>query len=185
MIPSTSDIWERFSKELHRFIARRVENPLDADDLLQDTFIKIHTRIDTLQDEERLAAWIYSIARNTINDYYRSRRAQFELSDDLVAGDKADDDNPEIELAKGLKAMIDDLPDKYRRPLELYELKGMKQSEIALLMGLSLSGAKSRLQRGREQLRQNLLDCCHFEFDRRGRIIDYLPKQQCCTRCNC
>jgi len=185
MIPSTSDIWERFSKELHRFIARRVENPLDADDLLQDTFIKIHTRIDTLQDEERLAAWIYSIARNTINDYYRSRRAQFELSDDLVAGDEADDDNPEIELAKGLKAMIDDLPDKYRRPLELYELKGMKQSEIALLMGLSLSGAKSRLQRGREQLRQNLLDCCHFEFDRRGRIIDYLPKQQCCTRCNC
>jgi RNA polymerase sigma-70 factor, ECF subfamily len=185
MIPSTSDIWERFSEELHRFIARRVENPLDADDLLQDTFIKIHTRIDTLQDEERMAGWIYSVARNTINDYYRTRRVQFEISDDLVAGDEADDDNPEIELAMGLKAMIDDLPDKYRRPLELYELKGMKQSEIALLMGLSLSGAKSRLQRGREQLRQNLLDCCHFEFDRRGRIIDYLPKQQCCTRCNC
>ena len=182
---STTEIWERFSDDLHRYIARRVENPLDADDLLQDTFIKIHTHIDTLREEDRIIAWVYSIARNTINDYYRTRKVHFEIAENSLVVDEPGDDDPEKLLSQGLQGMIEQLPDKYKHPLKLHELQGIKQTEIAALLGLSLSGAKSRLQRGRQQLRQNLLDCCHFEFDRRGRIIDYIPKQQCCSQCNC
>lgn len=182
---STADIWEKFSAELRRYIARRVDNPQDVDDLLQEVFIKIHTHIDTLNTKDRLIAWIYRITRNTINDYYRTRKIHVEISDDLTTGGIHEDENPEERLASGLIEMINQLPEKYRQVMELSELKGLKQSEVARILGLTISGAKSRLQRGREQLRQALLDCCHLEFDREGRIMDYIPRQACCLRCHC
>jgi RNA polymerase sigma-70 factor, ECF subfamily len=185
MTNSTAEIWDKFNVELRRYIARRVENPQDTDDLLQDTFIKIHTHIDTLQAEDRIAPWIYRITRNTITDFYRTRKNHIFISENLIAEEEFEDNDLEKGLALGLREMIDQLPDKYRQTLVLSELQGMKQSEVAELLGLSLSGAKSRLQRGREQLRHELLDCCHFEFDRRGKILDYIPKQTCCLQCNC
>jgi RNA polymerase sigma-70 factor (ECF subfamily) len=81
--------------------------------------------------------------------------------------------------------MIVTLPEIYRQPLLLSEIGGMKQAEVAGQLGLSVSGAKSRIQRGRAMLKQSLLDCCHFEFDRRGSLIDYLPRQDCCEACSC
>ena len=70
----TQLIWREFGDDLRLFILRRVNSPEDADDLLQETFIKIHRKLDTLEDRERLNAWVYQIARNTITDYYRRQR---------------------------------------------------------------------------------------------------------------
>jgi RNA polymerase sigma-70 factor, ECF subfamily len=88
-------------------------------------------------------------------------------------------------LIPSVKAMVDSLPDTYREALILTEYEGLTQRELAERLGLSLSGAKSRVQRAREKLKAMLLDCCHFEFDRLGKIIDYQPNCTCCTNQEC
>ncbi len=185
---TTAELWDEFHHEIRRFILRRVADPDDAEDLVQEIFIKIHTRIDQLQNNERLVPWLYQIARNTIIDYYRSRKTYLSIPENLIENQitvMEDEDNVEGKLAKGLQGMINQLDEKYRLPLEMVELQGIKQKDVAEKLGISISGAKSRIQRGREKLRQLLLDCCHFEFDRRQRILEYIPKQNCCQRCNC
>ncbi len=182
---STNDIWQNFSQELHRFITRRVSDPQDVEDILQDAFVKIHTHIGTLRDDERLAPWLYQVTRNTLTDYYRRRRPQSELPETYPAeGSKVTlDDDLAPELAASLRSMILSLPDRYRLAVDLAEIQGMKQQDVARQLGLSLSGAKSRVQRGRNLLRQELLDCCHFDFDQRNHPIAYTPRPDCCQVC--
>ncbi|MFN2195950.1 MAG: RNA polymerase sigma factor SigZ [Anaerolineales bacterium] len=180
---TTQAIWEQFGEQLRRFILRRVDDPRDAEDILQDVFIKIHTRLETIKEHERLAAWLYQLTRNTIIDSYRTRRPEVPLPDTLMANPAPDEPEAEAQIAAGLKLMVNGLPDKYRQALLLTEFEGMKQTELAERLGISVSGAKSRVQRGRAMLRQELFDCCHFEFDLRGKMIAYTPRPQCCPQC--
>jgi RNA polymerase sigma-70 factor (ECF subfamily) len=89
------------------------------------------------------------------------------------------EEDVQAELAPSVAAMVNVLPEPYREALYLTEYQGLSQRDLATRLGLSFSGAKSRVQRAREKLKQLLLDCCHFEFDRLGRVIDYQPR--CCT----
>ncbi len=181
---STPDVWATFSASLLRFIRKRVANEHDAEDILQDVFSKIHQRIDRLQNAEKLQAWVYQIARRAVIDYYRARSRAPEQTD--VPDELAERREPEpvsVEVADCLVPMIERLPESYRQAVVMTELEGHTQRELADALGLSLSGAKSRVQRGREQLKAMLLDCCHFEFDRRGRLIDYEPRIATCRAC--
>jgi RNA polymerase sigma-70 factor (ECF subfamily) len=76
------------------------------------------------------------------------------------------------------------LPTPYRQALALAEVEGLSQREIAGLEGLSLSGAKSRVQRARRMLRAALLSCCRVELDRHGSVLDYVPLRAGCDTCN-
>ncbi len=178
----TQRIWREVGDDLRRFILQRVDSPEDADDLLQETFIKIHGKLDTLEDRERLNAWVYQIARNTVTDYYRRRRAVESLPEggieDIVAEPEGPENDVEQTVGGWLRPMVETLPERYRRALVLTEFEGLSQREMAEELGLSYSGAKSRVQRGRLMLKQQLVECCHFEFDRRGSIIDYTPQIQ-------
>lgn len=189
MAVSTKVIWENFRDSLGKFILKRVRDEHDAEDILQDIFYKIHNNIDKLEDENKLQAWIYQVTRNTIIDYYRSRKATVELPDlpqkptNETAASKDDAD----EIASCLKPMVEALPEKYRQAVTLTELKGLTQKEMAENLGVSLSGAKSRVQRARGKLKEMFLECCHVEFDQRGNIIDYQSRDKtspCCAhRC--
>jgi RNA polymerase sigma-70 factor, ECF subfamily len=182
MVMTTERVWEEFHPKLKQFVLRRVPDEQSSEDILQDVFLKIHTRIDTLRNEEKLQSWIYQIARNTIADYYREHRATSELSEaPLLLEEPAAEDDIVKELIPSIKVMVDSLPPDYREALLLTEYEGLTQRELAQRLGLSLSGAKSRVQRAREKLKNMLLDCCHFEFDRRGKVIDYQPKCSCCA----
>jgi len=180
---TTEDIWNEFSQRLRAFILSRVSDPDDADDILQDVFVKLHTHIDTLRDEDRLTAWLYQIARNTITSHYRDRGRTVPVPKTLAVEDEPFENDARDRIAASLKAMVEYLPAKYRHAVVLSELEGVPQHEVADRLGLSLSGAKSRVQRGRDMLRAALLDCCHFEFDRAGRLIDYTRRPDCCPRC--
>jgi RNA polymerase sigma-70 factor (ECF subfamily) len=166
---------------LKAFIQSRVADEDDADDLLQEVFIRIHTRLCSLRDLSKLESWIYQITRNAIIDHYRSRRPGVELSESIPSEDELDEDDPDAVLALSLTGMVDELPDTYRDALLLTEYQGLNQRQMADRLGISFSGAKSRVQRARRMLRDMLLTCCHFELDRRGAIIDYY--QHCCC-CN-
>ena len=181
MAMTTEKVWEEFHPKLKQFVLRRIPDEQSSEDVLQDVFLKIHTHIDTLRDEEKLQSWIYQIARNAIADYYREHRATLALSEMPVLTEEADDDDVIKELIPSIKVMVDSLPADYREALYLTEYQGLTQRELAERLGLSFSGAKSRVQRAREKLKKMLLDCCHFELDRRGKVIDYQPRCNCCS----
>ena len=186
MLMTTESLWETFHAGLKHFILKRIPDEQSADDVLQETFLKIHTHIATLRDEEKLQSWMYQIARNAIADYYREQKATVELPRLLLAPEEPVFENEVIrDLIPSVKAMVESLPDTYREALILTEYEGLTQRELADRLGLSLSSAKSRVQRAREKLKTMLLDCCHFEFDRLGKIIDYQPNCACCTNQEC
>ncbi len=176
-------IWHEFAAKLGRFIRARVADPATAEDLLQDVFVKIQKRLGQLDDPAKLEGWIYLIARNAIIDHYRTRRETVEVPATLPA--EPDEHNEEVEeLKAAFRRMIYSLPEPYREAVVLTELNGLTQPALAARLGISLSGAKSRVQRGRAQLRRMLDECCTFEFDRRGKVIDCEPrKRAACTEC--
>jgi RNA polymerase sigma-70 factor, ECF subfamily len=171
-------IWHDYHTSLLSFIRRRVDVADLAEDILQDVFIKAHSRLDTLVQADRVQSWIYQIARNTIIDYYRARKSTEPLPDDVE--ERLDHGDHEWqELGKCVAPMIGMLPSGYRDALMLSEINGLPLKEVAKRLNLSLPGAKSRVQRGREKLKKVFLDCCHFEFDCRGKPINWAPKKDC------
>jgi RNA polymerase sigma-70 factor (ECF subfamily) len=188
MVTTTEQAWEAFHIPLQQFIRRRVADEATAEDILQEVFLKIHQHGASLKDAKRLESWIYQITRNLIIDYYRSQRqtmtslntvAEFDLPEELPADDIVS------ELLPCVRAMVLALPDQDQQALVLTEYQGLTQKELGKRLGLSFSGAKSRVQRAREKLKQELLACCHVELDRRGHILDYQPRCDCCEQATC
>lgn len=186
MVTETTELWKDFSDRLMGFILKRVRNRHDAEDILQDVFIKIHNGINKLEEKDKMQSWVYQIARNTIIDYYRRQTdvtVTSEIYEDIVDESITSQINNE-EIASCLIPMIDQMPERYKQAVTLTEINGFSQKEMADKLGLSLSGAKSRVQRGRDKLKEMLLECCHFEFDRLGNILDYQHKTEACSHCS-
>ncbi len=183
MTATLEHIWHEFADRLRNFIRSRVADPQTTEDILQDVFVKIQSRLDQLQDPAKLESWIYLIARNAVIDHYRTRKETVTVPETLAA--EPETGNPEVEeLKAAFRRMIFNLPEPYREALVLTEFEGLTQQQLADRQGLSLSGAKSRVQRGREQLKQMLHECCTFEFDRRGKVIDCTPRTKAdCQEC--
>jgi len=169
---TTEQVWVGFRRRLYGYIRARSRSTADADDILQNVFIKVHRHLGTLADETRLTSWLYRITHNEIIDYYRSRQPPPSPGPAPPLGD---DDEPRAErtLAPFLRELINELPEHYRDALRLTEIEGLTQHEMGHRLGLSISGAKSRVQRGRAMLRSRLLDCCRVGLDCRGHLIDY------------
>ncbi len=180
MSENTEHVWQTMSHQLKAFIAKKVSNVAIAEDILQDVFIKIHSNIDRLKDKNKIRSWVYTITRNAIIDYYRQRKMNTEGQDFSESTSPVSANSATDEITTGLREMITGLPEKYSQALILVEFDGLSQIELAKKTGLSVSGAKSRVQRARALLKQRLLQCCHFEFDRFGTIIDHRPKNCAC-----
>ncbi|MBD0382054.1 RNA polymerase sigma factor SigZ [Paenibacillus sedimenti] len=185
---NTEEVWRSFYSPLRNFILKRAKSEQDAEDILQNVFMKIHANLDTLKDNEKLQSWIYQITRNTIIDYYRKekhRQLQEELPLDLPWAEELEDVNEAFkEIAACIRPMVRQLSDKYVHAIELTEFGSYTQKQLSEELGISVSGAKSRVQRGREKLKELLLNCCNFEFDRLGNIVDYTSRNNCEGGCN-
>jgi RNA polymerase sigma-70 factor (ECF subfamily) len=188
--PATLEaIWREFSQDLHAFIARRVPSPEDADDILQVVFVRIADGLSGLRDDTRLLGWMYALTRNAITDHYRSAVHRREIATDAVPDvltsgplDDDDDDAALREFASCLRPMLTRLPDDQAAAVRMIDLDGEAQAAAARAAGITLSGMKSRVQRGRARLHQLLLDCCEISQDARGRIQEYSPRA---SRCDC
>lgn len=173
----TDRIYRELGDDLRRYVARRV--PEAADDVVQEIFLRIHERIGELRDADRLAAWVFRIARSVVVDHVRRKKPVGE-PDESLAIDAGEDNVNEL-VASWLPRMLESMPEPYREALVLCEIEGLSQQELADRLGLSLSGAKSRVQRGRRLLEETLLDCCHLERDTRGNVLAYEPRRSCCA----
>lgn len=171
------DIWKNFNNSLHEYICRKVDQHDHCHDILQDVYIKVMDNIHRLDQVNNLGGYLTRIASNAVNDYYRANSKTTTTENSALADieliDHADDEpRPEIELADCcLRPMIEQLPDIYRDALIMTELDGLSQKQLAEALGISLSGAKSRVQRAREKLKDVILNCCQYEFDRYGNIL--------------
>ncbi len=177
---NVEQIWQQYHTNLHGFIQSRVGDESTADDILQEVFLRIHSNIDTLKEDGKIQSWIYQIARNAIIDHYRARKKMEELPSSLSAAEPDLLETARHDIEECVLPMIDSLPDHYREALMLSEIEGLTQKEVAERQGLSVSGAKSRIQRGRLLVKDMLLDCCRFEFDRHGKIVDYDRREPGC-----
>ncbi len=178
---AAQQVYERFDSDLRRFVRARIGDPDAAEDVLQDVYLKIHSRIDTLEDEEKVRAWVYRVARNAVTDHYRAKRPAAEPKETPEAPPDPTDAEFERRLSGSVRRMLSCLPPEHREALYLTEYEGLTQKELAERLSISLSGAKSRVQRARTRLKAALLDCCHFELDARGKVIDYGPRRECCS----
>lgn len=179
--PDLEAIYKNFREPLKAFISKRLRDQASTEDLLHDVFVKIHNQIGSLKDQEKLAPWIYQIARNAIVDSFRKQRETIEPSDKLMSPEASTINHVTETLVPVVRAMVEKLPDTYREALLLADFQGIKQAEIAERLGISLPAVKSRVQRARGMLKELLLQCCHFEFDRYGTVFDYHPKN--CSNC--
>jgi RNA polymerase sigma-70 factor (ECF subfamily) len=186
----TEDVWREFGDRLGAFVRRRVTDPDRAEDVLGEIVLRVHRNIGRVEDREHLVRWLYRITRNAVIDEYRRAERERARHDALPAdvADVADpvadlpgEDQPDVltELATCMRPLLDRLPDEQRRALELTELDGLTQTAAAAQEGVSVSGMKSRVQRGRHRLAALLGRCCELTLDARGVPMDYAPPADC------
>lgn len=177
----TAQIWQDFHLAVRRFVSARIQNPTDVDDVVQEIFLKIHNKSADLQDGERVAGWVFRIASNTVNDHFRNLKRKPPTPDHVSDAPLSD---AEEALAACVLPFVDMLDTPYRDALKLTELQGLTQAQAAVLEGVSLSGMKSRVQRGRKLLRSELEACCGVTLDGRGHIMEFHPNEPM-TPCGC
>jgi RNA polymerase sigma-70 factor (ECF subfamily) len=170
---TTESIWRELSNRLRQFVRSRVQSESDVDDILQLVFLRIHEKLDSLRQVDRLESWVFQITRNAIVDHYRSQTPSLPQDDKAPAPmlPPVDEGNFNSEIAGCISALVDRLPEKQRRAVTMYEFDGISQAQVAERESISLSGAKSRIQRGRQALVEILHECCKFEIDQRGNVI--------------
>jgi RNA polymerase sigma-70 factor, ECF subfamily len=179
---SARNAWTTLDGELRPFLARRLRSPADVDDVLQDVFLRIQRGLPRLREEERFGPWVYQIARSAVAAHRRTAArhpsTSSEPPEDAAPAPDDDDEDGAVarELATTAAAFVAMLPSPYREALTLTELEGLTQKEAAAMLGVSVSAMKSRVQRGRQRLREALEDCCRIALDARGRVIGCEPR---------
>jgi RNA polymerase sigma-70 factor (ECF subfamily) len=170
--------WSRTQQQLNGFIYKRVKDHAVADDITQDVLVKAFSKMTQLQDSERFSGWIYQIARNSIVDHFRAKSKEISISDlDWESDDKSL--NACVETC--LKEMLLTLPEPYREALELVEMKNFSQQALAEKLGISYSGAKSRVQRARQMLKEQMDKNYLIKMDGYGNVV----KCENILPCNC
>lgn len=177
---NTKQVWETYHQDIRRFILSKVKNEQIADDILQDTFIKIHTRLDSINDNKKLKSWIFTVTRNTMLDYFRNNKIGTEFKEVKIQIEE----EPEIHDEKDcLYGIIKRLPKKYRDPLFLADIKGKKQAEVAEQLKLPIPTTKSRIQRARKLIAQGYMECCDFKMNQKGRLVGEVKDKEDCKVC--
>jgi RNA polymerase sigma-70 factor (ECF subfamily) len=187
---TTEDVWKIFCCKLQPYIRKWVTDPELAKDIEQDVFLKIHEKIDTLKDNTKVHSWVLQITKNTILDNFRKQKEKFQHIEKLELEDfqqgeifnDTKERNLKEEISSGMKTLIESLPDKYSQALLMVEYQGISQVDLAKKLKLSPSAAKSRVQRGRLMVKDRLLQCCHYEFDKYGNVVGVQPDS--CLSCS-
>lgn len=186
---STDQIWREILPQLRTFVRRRISDNTRADDLVAEILLRVHQNIGSLDDRERLPNWVFRVARNAIIDEYRRAARSREQLTGTPGEDSGvaypDEDQSEVlqELAACLRPLLEALPAEQRAAVQMIEFDGLSQADAAQLAGVSLSGMKSRVQRGRRRLAEALGQCCALTLDGRGMPMDYDRPPGCgCTK---
>lgn len=190
--PPVEVLSREFRERLQAFVARRVSNLADVDDIVQWVFLRMHQNLGQIRHYDRIHAWLYSTARRAIADYYRSGTRR-----EAAAGSTVDleglharwqspsgvDEDSRPEVAACLAPVMDRLGASDQEAIRLTDLQGVSVAEAAARAGISLSGMKSRVQRARLRLRRAILDCCRVALDGRGAPMSCAKREPVAAAC--
>ena len=184
--------WDHLRSQVRRMLGSRLASGADAEDVVQEVLLRILRNAGSLRDGARFDAWLAAMVRNAVADQLRARQRHPIASSDAgeveaapLPGDESDE-TVGSQLAVVLRPFAERLPAIYREVIILSELEGVPHAEIARRLAISVSGVKSRVQRGREQLRKMLTDCCQIALDARRAVVECVPKaggsgEDCCA----
>jgi RNA polymerase sigma-70 factor (ECF subfamily) len=171
MIPSEArGAWNEIEVRLRPYVARRVASAADVDDIVQEIFVRMQRGLAGLRDGERFGGWLYRIAEHAIVDAARTRARGPSVRADVPEPppiDVTEDAAEELQESLGecVALFVARLPSPYREAITLK------------MLGISLSGMKSRVQRGREKIRDMFDECCRISVDGRGRVVECEPRE--------
>lgn len=181
---SSADLYASHHRKIRGYILSMVHDPIDADDLTQEVFLRAHRRLDTVRDPDALTSWLYRIATHVCYDRYRKSSRQPRLDPlDLTGTDQSDPgfERPEevslvqvierAEMSSCVRRYLDELADDYRQVILLHDLEELTNPEIAEMLGVSLDAVKIRLHRARRKLQAALNEHCDFSYDEHGVFV--------------
>ena len=168
--------WTAHEAELRHWVRHRLRNSSEADDLMQDLFLKALRHGERFCSVQNARAWLFEVARNTLADRLRVARETIELPDDLPA--PAEDIDTVDSLTACLPRVLSELSAEDRDAITRCDLQGMSQADFATATanGLGLSAAKSRLQRARQRLKARMTQACQVQIDVAGHVADFVPR---------
>lgn len=175
-------IWSEYRSELKAFLHSKVSNTAEVDDLLQEILIKTLSNIHTVKSEDSIKPWLYKIANNSIIDFYRKQAKSRDLTAEQLWYSE-DDQSVQQSLAECVVPFINALPDETAVLLTAIDIEAQSQKDYAEALGVSYSTLKSRVQKGRTELRALFEKCCHFSLDKNGNLVDFDPKSDSCKNC--
>jgi RNA polymerase sigma-70 factor (ECF subfamily) len=174
-VPCLLGAWAAHQGELRGYLRHRLSRHEDADDLLQEVFVKALRQGSAFCAIDNPRAWLFHVARNTLADRLRVAHTLIELPADIAA--PVDESPPVIDdLTQCLPRVLAELGAEDRLAITLCDIEGQPQQALAERLGITLSGAKSRLQRARKRLRAKMEIGCRVRYDERGQIIDFTPR---------
>lgn len=181
MTTELTSIWENFHTELKAFIQNKTRNAADTDDILQDAFMRIIRNWDKVNQSENLRLYLYGIVRNTLYDHFNQQKKVLDTAELTEVLTTEEDQSLNATVADCcIKPFIHKLPEQYREALLMTEFQDVSQKKLAEQLGISYSGAKSRVQRGKEKLKELLIACCPYKSDVYGNLLSSET-----NNCNC
>lgn len=182
MTDITENIWNDFHIELKYFILKKVKDESIANDILQEVFLKVIDNADKITQAKSVQQYIYGITRNATIDHFRKSAKKNGIENEYALISEEETQSLNATIANCcIKPFIKQLPDKYQVALTKTEFENISQKELAEQLDISYSGAKSRVQRGKEKLKELILTCCNFPSDRYGNLMDIEDKNCGCS----
>jgi RNA polymerase sigma-70 factor (ECF subfamily) len=174
-----------FRAALLRFVRARVADPHAAEDIVQDVLLRLHRGRHQFGDDPMLGPWLFTVARHAVIDHYRVAGRQPEvlpidgehdgLGEEGLAGTLPVPGFTERDATRCLEGFVQALPAPMAQALQLVDLEGLTHREVAERTGLSVPGAKSRVQRARAAVREAVARCCALDFSHPQGLVAYEP----------
>jgi RNA polymerase sigma-70 factor (ECF subfamily) len=176
------EIYDRYYAKVRRFILSLVKDEWAADDLIQETFLRIQENLSSLRDPSKISSWIFRIAYHLCQDHFRQlKTAQKKESIDeekmenfgdvFVQEELVQKDLEQREMGQCVQNQIDLLPKSLRAVLVLFDIMELSHQEIADTLGITIENVKVRLHRARKKLKTILEEKCTFEKDERNILV--------------
>lgn len=173
-LPCVLRAWNAHESELRNYLRYRSKDAHQADDLLQEVFVKAMQQGKQFCLLENARAWLFQVARNALVDQFRLGRNVTELPDDLPQPETVRE--PIQALSACVARVLSELTPEDRHIIEQCDLEGVKQKDYAVAQQLSLPAVKSRLLRARERMRARMSTACQVRFDEQGRVLGHVPR---------
>ena len=171
------EIYDQYYAKVRRFILTLVRDDWVADDLIQETFLRIQQNIESLRDPSKLSSWIFRIAYNLCQDHFRQRKISRRKEE--TGGEEMQDlkealiqkELEQRQMGECVQNQINLLPEPLRAVLLLFDIVELSHQEIADTLGITIENVKVRLHRARRKLQAILVEKCAFEKDERNVLV--------------